>query len=130
MAGEQNSVTAVFEAVADKGEMSRAQLSQLTGFSLMTVGKAVDILEGCGFFVQRKTSGGSVGRKMSVSEINGSCGMLLFDLTGEKATVRVCDFSLTVRGEYTSEASDVSELMAEGFGYFLESYCQTRNKLG
>lgn len=120
MFGEQSSIMAVFEAIAEHGEVSRAVLSELTGFSLMTVGKAVDALEKGEIIVQRKQSSGSVGRKMSVCSVNKSRGMLIYDLTAQKTQVRVCDLSLDVRGEYQSEA-ELSELMPEGFGYFLET---------
>jgi len=122
MNGEKNSVIAVLEAIAEHSEISRAALSELTGFSLMTVGKAVDELEKGGIIVQRKQSSGAVGRKMSVCNVKPDCGMLIYDFTDENCRVRICDLVLDVRGEYQSSAKALSDLMVEGFGYFFETF--------
>lgn len=116
----KNSAVQIFEAVADGGRLSRAELSKLTGYSLMTVGKAVDALERGGLLTQEKCSSGSVGRNMSVCCVSKECGMLIYDLSKETASICICDMCLNVIGEVTSELDDFSSLMAEGFGYFLE----------
>lgn len=117
---EHNSIMAVFSAIADGGELSRAQISDVTGFSLMTVGKAVELLEYSGIITQTKRSSGSAGRKMSVCGLDKSCGMIIYDLSGNTHRIRITDLSLAVCGEYTSDTGDVGELTAAGFGYFMD----------
>lgn len=120
MFGEKNSAAEIFEAAASGGEFSRQELSKLTGYSLMTVGKVVSALEKGRLIYQVKHSGGSVGRNMSLCGVKDDCGMLIFDLSKKKPVVTVCDMRLDVKGQIETDVEDISLLMGEGFGYFLE----------
>lgn len=122
MQSEQNSVMAVFETVARCGEISRAELSQLTGFSQVTVGKAVDVLCGCGVLTEYKQSRGTVGRRSGICALASEMGMLLFDLSGDKFRVRVCDLALNVHSEYETDEKDIGTLAMAGFAHFIEAF--------
>ncbi len=105
---QTNSIIAVFEAIAAAGEASRATLSEMTGFSLMTVGKAVDKLIDSGIVTEKKLTGGGVGRKSGICALEKSRGMILFDLT-DTPRVRVCDIASSIIGE--REGDDTGEMM-------------------
>ncbi len=105
---QKNSLIAVFEAIAVSGEVSRATISAMTGFSLMTVGKVVDKLIGCGIVTEKKLTGGGVGRKSGICALERSRGMILFDLC-DVPRVRVCDIANNIIGE--REGEDVGKLM-------------------
>ncbi|MBQ8552371.1 MAG: hypothetical protein IJ428_06120 [Clostridia bacterium] len=122
MQNEQSSVMAVFETVARCGEISRAQLSSMTGFSQVTVGKAVELLCSCGILTEHKQSRGSVGRKSGICSLTDNCGMLLYDLTGVKRRVRVCDLALNIRSEYETEETEITSLALSGFAHFIEAF--------
>ncbi len=117
MNSQNNSLMAIFEAVAVAGELSRAKISDITGFSLVTVGKAVDLLSDCGIVTQYKHTSGSVGRKSGICKLIKSNGMLIFDLT-EKPTAHLYDISLAVCEEYTG--TELSDMMARGLMGFGE----------
>ncbi len=114
---QNNSLMAVFEAVADAGELNRAKISDVTGFSLVTVGKAVDLLSDCGVVTQYKHTSGTAGRKSGVCKLVKSNGMLIFDLT-QKPTAGLYDISLAALEEYTGD--DVADMMAHGLMRFGE----------
>ncbi len=119
---DKGSVIAVMEAVAQYGEISRAQLSSVTGFSQMTVGKAAELLDSCGIIIQHKRDGGTVGRKAGICSLDNSRGMLLFDLTRKKVAVRIVNISLEVKNEYISEFPELSEVFFDGFSKFIEIF--------
>ena len=115
-----NSLIAVFEAISASGEVSRAALSEMTGFSLMTVGKVVDKLISCGIVTEKKLTGGGVGRKSGICALDKARGMILFDLT-DTPRVRVCDIANNIIGEHTD--SDVGELMLWAMNTLFEAGC-------
>ena len=117
MNSQNNSIMAVFEAVAEAGELSRAKISDITGFSLVSVGKAVDLLSKCGIVTQYKHTSGAVGRKSGICQLIKSNGMLIFDLVGTP-TARLYDISLTICEEYTG--TELSAMMARGLIHFGE----------
>jgi len=118
--GEKHSAAEIFEAAASGKEYSRQELSRLTGYSLMTVGKAVSALEKGNLIYQTKHSGGTVGRNMSLCSVNSDCGMLIYDLTKTKPVITVWDMRLDLKGEAQSDHSAIASLMAEGFGYYTQ----------
>ncbi len=120
MFGEKNSAAEIFEAAAQRGKLSRRELSAITGYSLMTVGKAVDALDKGGLLSQEKHSNGSVGRSMNLCAVNEDRGMLIYDFSSAKPRIAVFDMRMNVKGEIISEAEDFDSVMAEGFGCFLE----------
>ncbi|MBQ8250199.1 MAG: hypothetical protein IJY93_10045 [Clostridia bacterium] len=117
MQNQNNSIMAVFEAVSEAGELSRARISDITGFSLVTVGKVVDLLCECGIVTEYKQTSGTVGRKSGICKLINSSGMLIFDLTGEPKA-RLYDISLSLCDEYTGDS--VCDMMARGLMRFGE----------
>ncbi len=113
-----SSAMAVFEAIANSGEISRAQISEMTGFSQVTVGKVVDRLDECGIISQYKKERASVGRKTGICKMNNSFGMMLFDFNSMQ--MRVTDISLAEHGEY--DLGDLGEALLEGFTHFTEAF--------
>ena len=117
MQNQNNSIMAIFEAVCEAGEISRARISDITGFSLVTVGKVVDLLCDCGIVTEYKQTSGAVGRKSGICKLINSSGMLIFDLTGEPCA-RLYDISLSLCDEYTD--GSVCDMMARGLMRFGE----------
>lgn len=118
---ERGSVLSVFDAVASCGEISRARLSEMTGFSQVTVGKAVDLLDSAGVLVQYKQNSGSVGRKTGICRLNTELGMLLFELTESETHIQICDISLDTRVDRrTSEP--LCDSFISGFTEFVEHF--------
>lgn len=117
---QKNSLIAVFEAIAASGEVSRAALSEMTGFSLMTVGKVVDKLISCGIVTEKKLTGGGVGRKSGICALEKSRGMIIFDLT-DTPRVRVCDIANNIIGQRDGE--DFGELMLWAMNALFEAGC-------
>lgn len=113
---------AVFEAVSQYGEVSRAELSDITGFSLVTVGKAVDGLRGCGLMSEYKQSRSGVGRRSGVCSIPSEQGMILIDMSHSRTTVRICDLRLNVLHEYTETDKSIGEIWLGAFGNFTEMF--------
>ncbi len=113
---------AVFEAASQYGEVSRAELSDITGFSLVTVGKAVDGLCGCGLMSEYKRSRPGVGRRSGVCSIPSEQGMILIDMSHSRTTVRICDLRLNVLHEYTEADKSIGEIWLGAFGNFTEMF--------
>lgn len=108
---------AVFEAVTEAGELSRARISDITGFSLVTVGKAVDLLCECGIVTEYKQTSGTVGRKSGICKLINTSGMLIFDLTGSPKA-RLYDISLSLCDEFAGDT--VYDMIAHGLMRFGE----------
>lgn len=118
---QQNvSIMAVFDAVGAAGEISRSGLADATGFSLMTVGKAIDKLTACGVIAERKPTSGGVGRRSGMCSLVKANGMILLDLT-DGIRARICDISLDILGEYTGD--ELCDVMAKCFCGLAEVGC-------
>lgn len=113
-----NSTLAVFEAIAGAGRINRAELSRLTGFSLMTVGKAVDRLVTLGIVVEEKMSAGTVGRKFGVCSLTTTAGMMLIEV-GADARAYALDIALGVISEHVG--TDIPTLMTQCFTSLFEA---------
>ncbi len=119
MQTSNKSLLAAFGVISSEGEVSRKDISDSTGFSQVTVGKAVDILERAGIVSCRKKESGHVGRKCDICALENRHGMILFDLSKEISTVGVYDIKLNCIS--MEEVADASTLMIEGLGKFSES---------
>ncbi len=119
---DKGSVIAVLDAVTQCGEISRAELSHITGYSRVTVGKAVELLDSIGMVVQYKGERGSAGRKAEICSMNTGCGMLLLEIGEGNVSVRICDCALRIVREYETSASDLAEVFINGLGSFAESF--------
>ena len=115
MQSHNTSVMAVFEAIAQLGEASRARISDMTGFSQVTVGKAVELLDSCGIITQHKNISGTVGRKSGMCRIVKSNGMLIFDLT-DTPHAGLYDITLSLCDEYSS--TELTDMTVQGLTRF------------
>ena len=115
------SIMAVFEAIVKLGELTRANLAEVTGFSLMTVGKAIEKLSACGIVTEKKVGSGNVGRKTGVCTLTGSCGMILLDLTTDMPNARAVDIMNNTVGEYRT--GEMCDLMAQCFCVLGDTGC-------
>lgn len=105
-----NSTLTLFEAIAKAGKINRAELSRLTGFSLMTVGKAVERLISAGVITEEKMSSGTVGRKFGVCSLTDTAGMILVDID-TNITAYALDISLRIISE--REGDDIPTLVTQ-----------------
>lgn len=121
MSAEHRSLLSVLETVASCGEVSRAQLSNMTGFSQVTVGKAVDTLDAVGVLTQYKQERGSVGRKSGICRLNNNLGMLLFEIEENRTRVRICGISLDIKEEINASVSFCDSFIP-GFSKFTEHF--------
>ncbi len=113
-----SSTLAVFDAIANCREISRAELSKITGFSQVTIGKAVDALEACGIVTQYKKERSTVGRKTGICRLNERYGMLVFDY--DCMRFRVTDINLNELGEF--ELKNIEDSLSVGFLRFAELF--------
>ena len=116
----KGSLMAVFDAICASGEVSRAAIADMTGFSLMSVGKAVDKLLTSGIVTEKKLAGGGVGRKSGAVSLEKSRGMILFDLT-DSPRVIAADIENNIIAE--REGADVGELMLFAMSALFEAGC-------
>ncbi len=90
---------AIFSAITEVKEISRADIAAKTGLSLMTVGKVADLLDALGIVRQEKDERVSAGRKARLITYNPYLHLLVLDLTSVNFTLRVLDLSLSLIDE-------------------------------
>ena len=112
-----SSVMAIFETIAVNGEISRAEISRLTGFSQVTVGKAVELFDAVGIITQYKAERASAGRKTGICRLERTFAMLIYDF--EAGILRVVDLSLTTLAQMPMPAAETA--LADGFSCFAET---------
>lgn len=112
-----SSVMAIFEAIARSGELSRADISRITGFSQVTVGRAVELFDACGIITQYKAERASAGRKTGICRLERSFAMLIYDF--EAGYLRVTDLSLTTLAQIS--LPDPDNMLADGFSCMAET---------
>ncbi len=106
------SLVAIFEAIAANEKITRREIAETTGFSQVTVGKAVDTLHDAGIVIRNKKEADGVGRKGDICKLNKNHGMMLFDMSEAKIRMVICDIGLDILCEATSD--DLSELVMMG----------------
>ncbi len=112
-----SSVMAIFEAIASDLEITRAEISQKTGFSQVTVGKAVDLLDACGLISQYKKERATVGRKTSVCRLNNRYSLLILDFDAK--LIRMTDPALNITAELAME--NPQDALIQAFGCLAET---------
>lgn len=75
------SVGSIFALLSHGESLTRAQLAARGGLSLMTVGKAIDILDEASAVVQHKEDSRSTGRKSSLCSLDNRRGMIVYDFS-------------------------------------------------
>ncbi len=106
---KRDSIRRVFAAIRKKELISRLEISQEIGLSLMTVGKIADALADKGVIIQQKGTTGTVGRKASYISLDRDNFALVLDLsekTPSFAIVNICGEVLYAESFDTSASSD------------------------
>ncbi len=90
---KKENVIAVFEAVADHGCCTRAEIAAATGLSTVTVGKAAESLLDAGIFLSRSNAPKGVGRKAEQLCLDQRGVLVVFNLGS--FCFSACFFSLS-----------------------------------
>ncbi|WP_319532680.1 ROK family transcriptional regulator [uncultured Cohaesibacter sp.] len=94
------SQSAVIQAIANFGPISRASVAKITGLSKQTVSEIVMNLEGDGWVRTVGHTEGHIGRRAVVYEISPSAATIAsVDLGGTKVRVALCDLTGVVLAE-------------------------------
>ena len=108
---KRDSIRRVFAALRKKELISRLEISQEIGLSLMTVGKIADALADKGVIIQQKGATGTVGRKASYISLDRTNFALVLDLSEKMpsfAIVNICGEVLYTESFDTSASADGS----------------------
>lgn len=100
---KKESVRAIFQAITEKDKISRAEIAEQTGLSLMTVGKVVDALLERGVVCQSKESKTAAGRKAGLVSLGTQKFLLVIDITSRNFSMVVIDFTLDVADRVSYE---------------------------
>lgn len=104
---KKESVRAIFQAITGGDRISRADIAEQTGLSLMTVGKVVDALLERNVIVQSKENKNMAGRKAGLVSLNTEKFLMVIDLTSRNFVMAVMDIALNivdrVNYEYNSD---------------------------
>ena len=87
----RENIEAVFAQIAAKDAVSRSEIADNTGLSLMTVGKVADLLCDCGAAVQSKPATGKSGRRAGFLSISCSIISLVCDISSDPMTAYIVD---------------------------------------
>lgn len=91
---KNESIKKMFAAITSKDNISRAEIADITGLSLMTVGKIADAFLELDMITQIKESKGGAGRKAGLISLNTSHYSVVLDLSDHTFTLSIIDFSL------------------------------------
>ncbi len=91
---KNESIKKMFAAVTSKENISRSEIAELTGLSLMTVGKIADAFLELDMITQVKEAKGGAGRKAGLISLKSSHYSVVLDLSDHTFTLSVIDFSL------------------------------------
>lgn len=102
------SIKAIFSAIVNSNGIKRSEISDLTGLSLVTVGKIADALQEQGIICQDKPSSDHVGRRASVININESKFAIIIDLTSYDFSCSLLNLRMNPmhKLEYTYKSTD------------------------
>ncbi len=87
----RENIEAVFREIAAHDSVSRSEIAEKTGLSLMTVGKVADLLCECGAAVQSKPATGRSGRRAGFLSISSSIISLVCDISSDPMTAYIVD---------------------------------------
>ena len=85
---------AIFREISASGGISRAEISQKTGLSLMTVGKVADSLSKEGIIRQAKPATGSAGRRAGMLTVSDGYFILAIDISSMQFRASIMDLAL------------------------------------
>lgn len=120
MQQRNSSVMTIYDVICTSGPISRAALSDATGFSLMTVGKAVDKLLAADVITEEKLVGTSVGRRSGICTPKSTSAMIILDLC-QKPRAAVLSAALNPIAQF--DTGSIDELIEKAFGTIAEAGC-------
>ena len=88
-------IIAIFNEIAASDGISRAEISERTGLSLMTVGKVADIMTHEGIAGQVKPATGNAGRRAGMLALLDGHFILALDISGESFRATALNLALT-----------------------------------
>lgn len=112
------SVKSIFGAIASAEQISRAQISEITGLSLVTVGKVADALLDMDMITQEKQIKVTAGRRAGLLAINKEKFVLVLDLSSRVFRFSVLNLRLELL-EKTKHTYDESCYYEENLHSFL-----------
>jgi len=93
---KKESVKAIFGAITGKDHISRAEIAEITGLSLMTVGKVVDAFLERKVVIQSKEVKNAAGRRAGLVRLNTDKFFLILDVTSKNMSMVVMDIALNI----------------------------------
>ena len=93
---KKESVRAIFHAITEKDQISRAEIADITGLSLMTVGKVVDALLERHVIIQSKEIKNMAGRRAGLVSLNTDKFFMIIDLTSRNMSMTVMNIALNI----------------------------------
>ena len=122
------SIKAIFTSIADSEKISRAEISEKTGLSLVTIGKIADALLDLDIISQVKEVRPQAGRRAGMLSVNENKFALILDFTSYEFRYAVLDLrlSMTEKSQYQYRNELTFE---ENLGCFLaETKASDRHK--
>ncbi len=113
------SVKSIFNVIADAEKISRADIAEATGLSLMTVGKIADTLTELGIVRQSKESRNAAGRRAGILSLSPNYCALILDFTGAVLSFSVLTAGLHLHKEIPCSYNG-SFTYEENIGLFLK----------
>ncbi len=95
----RENIEAVFSQIIQKDAVSRGEIAEKTGLSLMTVGKVADLLTDCGAVVQAKPATGKSGRRAGFLSISERIISLVCDISIDPMTASIVNLRLDSLGK-------------------------------
>lgn len=123
------SVKVIFQAISAAEQISRAQLADSTGLSLVTVGKVADSLLSMGVLTQEKQIKNTAGRRAGLLQIHPDKFALLLDISCRPFRFSILDLRLNLRDkivlpmqENHSVIEEIHALLDEALTYVVSRY--------
>lgn len=95
----RENIEAVFSEIIDRNGVSRSEIAEKTGLSLMTVGKVADLLCECGAVVQSKPATGKSGRRAGFLSVSENIISLVCDISTDPMTASIVNLRLDSLGK-------------------------------
>lgn len=113
----------VYELVRQSGEISRAEISRITGISGPTVLKIVDYLKQAGCVLEIGAGESSLGRKPQLLRFNPDAGYAVgVDFSGVELKIGIVDYGEKIRYlSTTSVVPDISLIAGDAFAEMISS---------
>ncbi len=110
----------VLEAIARKKHITKLEISEETGLSLMTVGKVVSMLGAGGIIMHGKSSVGKAGRRAEVFRLRHDWLIPVFDLSSHIFKFYISDLEGNVLDKVEYQCSTDRLLIGEDYITFLK----------